>query len=311
MTTRGRVSGRGAPTIPSKEVPLLSRLASVNFHILRSCDARCDFCFATFRDVRGRLDRHDALRLISALREAGGEKITFAGGEPTLHPDLDAYVRHAKGVGFVTGVVTNGSRLSCLLDRVSDALDWVGLSIDSASEETQAALGRGDGAHVRRTIALADDCRACGVRLKMNTVVTSLTWREDMSDLVRRLAPERWKVFQVLAVEGQNDGSVEPLLVSREHFDAFVDRHRHLAAEGFAPIAEDNAAMTDSYAMIDPLGRFYGDTAGKHRVGPPILEVGVHEALEAVGFVPGKLVARGGIYDWRPRRRLPLIVAGG
>lgn len=288
----------------------MSAVSSVNFHILRSCDARCDFCFATFRDVRGRLDRRDALRLITLLRASGGEKITFAGGEPTLHPELEGYVRHAKEIGFVTGVVTNGARLSRLLEHAAPALDWVGLSIDSASESVQAALGRGHGDHVARTVALSDRCRDSGVRVKVNTVVTALTWREDMSDLLRRLAPERWKVLQVLRVEGQNDGRVEPLLISRDQFWSFVERHQRLAQEGLPPVPEDNEGMTDSYVMIDPLGRFYGDTAGRHRVGPPILEVGVENALAAVGFRFEKLVARGGLYEWMPRRRLRVIGPG-
>lgn len=285
----------------------MSPPSSVNFHILRACDAHCAFCFATFPDVRGRLDRHEALRLISTLRAHGGEKITFAGGEPTLHPDLEAYVRHAKELGFVTGVVTNGARLPALLGVPAGVLDWVGLSIDSGSEQVQAELGRGRGDHVARTIVLANRCRDAGVRVKVNTVVTALTWREDMSDLVRRLAPERWKVFQVLRVEGQNDGRVEPLLISRDEFWSFVERHAHLDRDGFAAVPEDNEAMTDSYVMVDPLGRFYGDTGGRHRVGPPILEVGVEAALAAVGFRFEKLVARGGLYDWTPRRHLPVM----
>ncbi len=284
-----------------------SAFASINFHVLRACDARCRFCFATFRDVEGKLSRGDALRLIAMLREAGAEKLTFAGGEPTLHPDLETYVRHAKSLGLVTGVVTNGSRLAPLLDRAGDALDWVGLSVDSASEAVQAELGRGDGGHVARAVRLAAACRARGIRLKLNTVVTRLNADEDMSALVRRMAPERWKVFQVLRVVGQNDGSVEPLLVSDEAFRGFVERHRHLDREGLGPIAESNEAMTDSYAMIDPLGRFYGDTGGVHRVGPPILEVGVEAGLAVVGFRAEKLVARGGVYAWGGRRRLAVL----
>ena len=49
-------------------------------------------------------------------------------------------------------------------------------------------------------------------------------------------------------------------------------------------MVEDNEAMTDSYAMIDPLGRFYGDTGGRHRESAPILEVGLATALAQVGY---------------------------
>ncbi len=271
---------------------------SINFHLFKPCDARCDFCFATFRDVRGRLSTADARRVIDALRAAGGQKITFAGGEPTLHPDIGKLVKHAKQVGFVTGVVTNGSRLAELLEGYGDFLDWAALSVDSGSEETQASLGRGRGDHVQRSVHLADRCRAHGVRVKMNTVVTALNWQEDMSGLVRRIAPERWKVFQVLRVVGQNDGRVEPLLITAQQFEAFLKRHAHLASEGFPAIAEDNDAMTDSYVMVDPLGRFYGNTDGIHRTSPPILEVGVQRALAAVGFDQAKFEARGGTYAW-------------
>jgi radical S-adenosyl methionine domain-containing protein 2 len=119
--------------------------------------------------------------------------------------------------------------------------------------------------------ALAARCRGLGVRLKINTVVTALNCDEDMGVLLRDLRPERWKVFQVLRVEGQNDGRVEPLLVPRERFEAFVARHAALGAEGIAVVAEDNDAMEDSYVMIDPLGRFYGNHGGRHVVSAPIL----------------------------------------
>src|SRR5690606_31813796 len=125
------------------------------------------------------------------------------------------------------------------------------LSIDSANEAIQAALGRGRGDHVARTVRLARLCHEGGWRLKVNTVVTALSWDEDMRDLVITLAPERWKVFQVLAVNGQNDGRVNnnddegvaPLLITSKQFEAFVSRHRSVRDHGIPLIAESNDAM--------------------------------------------------------------------
>ncbi len=54
--------------------------------------------------------------------------------------------------------------------------------------------------------------------MKLNTVVTALNCREDMSAFVLRFQPERWKVFQVLPMAGQNDGDVEPLLIDDDSF---------------------------------------------------------------------------------------------
>jgi radical S-adenosyl methionine domain-containing protein 2 len=273
-------------------------IPAVNYHLFKPCDAACRFCFATFRDVRGQLGLTDAHRLLELLREAGTEKLNFAGGEPTLHPHIGELVAAARRLGFVTSIVTNGSKLDRLLDRSASDLDWVGLSVDSAREDVEVALGRGRGGHVARSIALADRCRAAGRRVKLNTVVTRLTWQEDMSALVRRIRPERWKVFQVLPMAGQNDGSVEPLMITREEFRAFVDRHAPLADDGLGPIVEDNDAMKGSYVMVDPLGRFYGNASGRHIYSAPILEVGVEAALSQVEFSSAKFDARGGRYSW-------------
>jgi radical S-adenosyl methionine domain-containing protein 2 len=276
----------------------LAHLPAVNFHLLRACDARCTFCFATFTDVEGQLSLGGAERLIGALREAGAEKLNFAGGEPTLHPHLGRLLRHSKETGLVTSVVTNGSRLERVLERHGAFLDWVGLSVDSAEEVVEVALGRSRGDHVARSLRHADACRRRGVRVKLNTVVTRLNWREDMSVFVRRMRPERWKVFQVLPMDGQNDGKVEPLLISASQFTAFIGRHSHLASEGLGPVVEDNDAMRGSYVMVDPLGRFYGNATGRHVYSNPILEVGVEAALAQVGVVAEKFTARGGVYQW-------------
>ncbi|MCB9528411.1 MAG: radical SAM protein [Myxococcales bacterium] len=271
---------------------------AVNYHLYRPCNLRCRFCFATFRDVRGRLPLEETRRLLALLRAAGTQKINFAGGEPTLHPEIGPIIAEARRLGFTVSLITNGARLDALLDAQASDLDWVGLSVDSADEATQAALGRGDGEHVTRSLALAARIRAAGIRLKLNTVVTALNWREDMRPFVRLMRPERWKVFQVLPVEGQNDGKVEPLLITATELDAFVARHRTLARDGLAPIVEDNDAMTGSYAMIDPIGRFYCNTAGRHTYSDPILEAGVEAAAAQVGFRFERLVERGGLYPW-------------
>ena len=271
---------------------------AINFHLYKRCNARCLFCFATFHDVCGRLSRPDARRLIRTLRRAGGEKLTFVGGEPTLHPNIGELVALARKVGFVVCVVTNGAMLNELLDAHASDIDWVGLSVDSGDETVQQALGRGQGDHIANAVALADRCHSLGVRLKLNTVVTSLTCDEDLSGLVRRVRPARWKVFQVLPIKGQNDGAVEPLLVDASQFQGFIQRHAGLAEEGFAPVVEANDAMRGSYVMIDPLGRFYGNATGRHVYSEPILQTGVAEALSQVGFDPKKFAARGGRYAW-------------
>lgn len=288
---------------------------AVNFHLWKPCNLRCKFCYAVFNDdpalqtVRSGLPEADAGRIIETLRAEGVEKLTFVGGEPTLCPHLPALLRQSRQLGFVNTLVTNGARLQPLLEAVADCIDWVGFSVDSADEATQAALGRGRGDHVAKSIEHFRRLHNHRVRLKLNTVVTSLNWHEDMTDFVRRARPERWKVFQVLPIDGQNTGTVEPLLISPDQFRSFVDRHRGLASHGCLTVAaESNEDMTGSYAMIDPLGRFFSNVGGRYVYSPPILDVGVAAAFSAVAFDPARFDARGGRYDWGASR-VPLTVS--
>jgi radical S-adenosyl methionine domain-containing protein 2 len=269
---------------------------------------RCRFCFATFQDVRaevlpqGHLPREEALRLVEVL-SAHFEKITFAGGEPLLCKWLPELVQAAKARGVTTMLVTNGSRLSPeLVSRFRGNLDWATLSIDSASPETNVALGRAVQGRRALTpeeyLALGVRIRGAGMRLKVNTVVTSLNASEDMTALFRGLRPERWKVLRVLPVEGQNSGKVEPLLCSDEAFQSFVERHRGLEAEGIALVPEDNADMRGSYAMVDPAGRFFDNAEGGHRYSAPILSRGLEAAWSQVHFSMERFEKRGGRYDF-------------
>ena len=276
----------------------LERPVAVNFHIWPKCNLACTFCYATFPQARRTLPLADALAVIERLADAGTQKITFVGGEPTLYPHLVEVVRHSEALGLTTCIVSNGARLNDVLDRVADSIDWIGLSVDSGNEQTQKDLGRGRGDHVARSIELADTIRALRIRLKLNTVVTSLNWQDDMSWLIRRMQPQRWKAFQVLRVEDENAGRVEPLLITDGQFREFSRRHAHLAAEGFSLVAETNDDIRGSYVMIDPLGRFFSNEEGRYRISDPILDVGVDTALTQAGWRSDKFITRGGLYDW-------------
>jgi radical S-adenosyl methionine domain-containing protein 2 len=288
---------------------------SVNYHLIQACNMRCRGCFATFHDVvegglpRGILPRAETLAITQAL--AGRfEKITFAGGEPTLCPWLIELIRAAKLGGATTMIVTNGTRLNdAWLGEAKGWLDWVTLSVDSPSAATHETLGRAihGRAYTPETYEeMTDAVHRSGIRLKVNTVVSALNHHEDFTRHIRRMRPERWKVFQVLPVGGQNEGSVEPLLISGADFNAFIERHRGLEAEGIAVVPEDNDDMTGTYAMVAPNGCFYDNTVGRYRYSRPIRQVGLEAAWSDVAFNHDAFLARGGVYDWRSPDLIPV-----
>ena len=161
-------------------------------------------------------------------------------------------------------------------------------------------------------LELAEQARRVGVRLKCNTVVSRRNVEEDMRGFMSRLAPERWKLLQMLPVIGENDGAIEENSVSDDEFRCFVERHLPLRGEGVDVVPEDNDAMTNSYLMISPDGRFFWHVPnGRERAlekGDPILRVGFAPALKQARFSQGKFLARGGEYDWNRVAQEPNLV---
>ena len=132
---------------------------------------------------------------------------------------------------------------------------------------------------------------------KLNTVVCKPNVDDDIW-IWLELMPERWKIFQVLPVEGQNDGDVDPLLIENHEFENWVLRHEHVLNKGIQFVPESNDLMRGSYAMLDALGRFYSNESGGHVYGPSLLDVGVLKAWEENVFIEQRFNERGGIYEW-------------
>ena len=174
--------------------------------------------------------------MLEALAGAGFNKIHFAGGEPTLCPWLPDLIRRARELELTTSIVTNGSCITPgWLDRVDGCLDWAAVSIDTVDPEKLKRMGR-----TTRTgplseadyLRIMDMLRERDVHLKINTVVTSSNRDEDLARFVADAQPERWKVFQVLPVRGQNDGLVDDLVVTSEEFASYVSRNRYVESLG-------------------------------------------------------------------------------
>lgn len=283
-------------------------IPSVNFHLWEPCNMRCKFCFATFQDVKktilpkGHLPKEQAVQVVKELAQFGFEKITFAGGEPTLCPWLDELIQTAKSYGMTTMIVTNGSRLTPqFLRRNQHILDWIALSIDSTKASTNIQLGRAISG--KREIGhdnykqMINQIREFGYGLKINTVVNRYNLKENFAELIAFAQPKRWKILQVMPVAGQNDLKVEELTISTAEFESFVSRHK--ALKHYTTLVPESCELIrGSYAMVDPAGRFFDSSNGEHQYSAPILEVGAQQSFFQVSIDKTKFEERDGNYIW-------------
>lgn len=273
---------------------------SVNFHFTRQCNFECGFCFhtATTSHVEP-LDR--IKRGLLMLKTAGMKKINFAGGEPLLHPDLlrkmIVYCKEELGLESVS-IVTNGSKLTeKFMARTAKYIDIIAVSCDSFNEQVNVQIGRGSGAHLETVQTVARLCRQHNVKFKINTVVNRYNVHEDMNEQIRALQPFRWKCFQVLIIEGENDSSstkrdARRFCITDEEFEQFSSRHQHNKC--FVP--ESNAVMKSSYLLLDEYMRFLNKGTGDPTES--ILDIGVAQALKNVYWDEQSFHQRGGLYDW-------------
>ncbi|KAF2766853.1 radical SAM enzyme [Teratosphaeria nubilosa] len=286
---------------------------SVNYHFSRKCNKTCTFCFHTEKSSAVAKD-HEWKKALKTLKEAGMRKINFAGGEPFLYQSLlQRMVEYCKKDLQLEAVsiISNGTVITKnRLEQMAPYIDVLGVSCDSFNEKTNEEIGRGTGDNVNKLFEVREWCRELNIKFKLNTVICTLNWEEDMAARIAELDPFRWKVFQVLVVGGENDGTAPQtereknlqkrtadatkLLISREQFDRFCDKHKHL--ECFVP--EPNELMASSYLILDEFLCFLDKGSGKEKQSACILDVGVEAALKQIRWDQVAFENRGGLYDW-------------
>lgn len=287
----------------------------LNWHLTEACNYRCEYCYATWDKSACTRELVGDSQLTSALLDElyrffqpdncvnplvgrlawHTVRLNLAGGEPLLYSSkLLSIIQQARALGFEVSMISNGSRLTPeLLEQLAPQLTWLGISIDSATPTINRNIGRIDS---RGQLLNLDDLanqldqarqHNPDLHLKINTVVNHHNHDEDLSPMIRRFAPEKWKVLRMLPVVNQE------LAISGQQFDAFVARHAQLA---HVLCAEDNQDMEESYLMIDPHGRFFQNRSRGYAEGyvysKPILEVGVDSAFAQMAFNPTRFSAR-------------------
>src|SRR4026208_415673 len=109
----------------------------LQFAITNICNAKCDFCgFAVDRfDPRQRrsVTLQEARDVIDIAKRNHIGYLLFVGGEPLVHKELRAMVRHAAESGIHPMICTNGSLWTeqNMRDLANDGLSSVIMSIDS------------------------------------------------------------------------------------------------------------------------------------------------------------------------------------
>lgn len=171
------------------------------------CNLRCPFCHNASLVLSERAD--DTLipeeEFFSFLQKRRGilEGVCITGGEPTLQPDLPAFIRKIRDMGFAVKLDTNGARPAVLKSLVAEGLlDYVAMDVKnslSAYPET-VGLTAFDVAPVEESM---DFLMAGHIPFEFRTtLVKGLHTPEGVAEMGRRLAGEEKFFFQTFEDSG-------------------------------------------------------------------------------------------------------------
>jgi MoaA/NifB/PqqE/SkfB family radical SAM enzyme len=103
---------------------------------IRRCNLACTYC-NEFDDFSKPVPTEEMFQRIDRLGAMGTSIITISGGEPLLHPDLDAIVARIRKNGIMAGLITNGYLL--VADRIQAlnraGLEYLQISIDNVNPD--------------------------------------------------------------------------------------------------------------------------------------------------------------------------------
>jgi MoaA/NifB/PqqE/SkfB family radical SAM enzyme len=103
---------------------------------IRRCNIDCGYC-NEYDKVSQPVATAEMLARIDKLADLGTSVVAFSGGEPMLHPDLDALIARIRERRMIAGLITNGYLLSPKRIRALNeaGLDYLQISIDNVEPD--------------------------------------------------------------------------------------------------------------------------------------------------------------------------------
>jgi MoaA/NifB/PqqE/SkfB family radical SAM enzyme len=103
---------------------------------IRRCNLACTYC-NEYDDFSKPVPLEEMFQRIDRLGAMGTAIVTISGGEPLMHPDLDAIIARIRKNGIIAGLITNGYLL--VKERIEQlnraGLEYLQISIDNAQPD--------------------------------------------------------------------------------------------------------------------------------------------------------------------------------
>lgn len=259
-------------------------LFSVLVELTYRCNLDCFFCYNDL-GLRGEPLRTDQyFAFFEDLRDLQVLNLTLSGGEPLAHPDFLRLGAHARELGFVVRLKSNGHALRGeMARRIRDEVDpfLTEVSLHGATAATHDRQTRVPGSF-DRLLANLREALGLGLRVKLNSTLTR--WNERDVEGMLDLADQLGLPLQIdPEVTPRDDGDTEPLSIALsreglEHLFAVQAARARSGAgalsvaregdEGTVPVPlEKHCGAGSAGIAVDPYGNVYPCVQWRRPVG--------------------------------------------
>lgn len=219
------------------------RVAATVF--VSGCNFRCPFCHNGGLALESAIALLEPQEVLSFLHKRKNilKGVCLTGGEPTLQPDLRAFIEDIKKLGYQVKLDTNGYRPEVLKELLeAGLLDYIAMDIKSRPAKYAATVGmRQEQFHIERIEESIELLRQCHIAYEFRTtLVKPLHTPEDVLEMGTWIAGAPRYFLQQYREGDQILGAMEGL---EEEFESYSRQEMEQMADALRQIPEMKDAV--------------------------------------------------------------------
>ena len=179
----------------------------------QGCNLHCAYChnpelIPPAQDENNAIPEEDILDYLS-LRKKALDGLVITGGEPTLQPDLEQFVRKVKDMGYLVKLDTNGTNPAVLKRLIDDKLlDFIAMDIKAPFDKYEAICGKTNLDAVKQSMSLII---SSGVNYQFRTTYYKEALNDGDIETIKAMLPDqnKFKLQECLPVKKKDVLKIE------------------------------------------------------------------------------------------------------
>lgn len=173
------------------------------WNITQACNFNCIHCYENAgKKGPDELSSEEIIKGIDKLADLGIASIAFSGGEPSIHPHINEFIKHANDRGLYVSMATNGyvynnyEKTKKLYDL---GLQFVQISLDGVNPETHNKFRQKENSWERAVQAI-ENFKKVGVFVEVSTTVTQKNKNEipEMIEFLRNMGVDWFMLYNFI-----------------------------------------------------------------------------------------------------------------